>query len=440
MTGKFGWIPYNCDPEHKKQLEKSKSKPKRTTAEDEKKERARDLARIRQKRHRDKIKAANCHSQMFVQGSSIGSSLEPQDDDSMSLDHSRTHSSEASISPSPIFSTVAPNPFLPNAPTSETPCHPPSNTPPPPPTTYRTMHILYVPDPTRYMGDIVPAQTQIGWNTFHISDSELALVTNMQGLVLHKIKKTKKRNKATNPSPLQYPHEVLMQEWLYIALAICRTRHPDSTPVYSLEVIPWDDFKNSWILADPPSPDMNHLIQHCDIFLGGIDWTIDYSDEKSGYGLPLHQLDRYREQMNLLELETRVWPTPNQVDLMANKVSLIKHLDWIAGKLGSPRPKTVVLTKGGPIPANTVLKRTHSDGELHVQIPGQHERTWNQLDDGPDGALWFSQEYVALLREVGEWRVVMAGGKIIYIVHTASNGGSWNFLDMNKHLSLRELR
>ncbi|KAF8803062.1 hypothetical protein BYT27DRAFT_7022633, partial [Phlegmacium glaucopus] len=78
----------------------------------------------------------------------------------------------------------------------------------------------------------------------------------------------------------------------------------DSTPVYSLEVIPWDDFKNSWILADPPSPDMNHLIQHCDIFLGGIDWTIDYSDEKSGYGLPLHQLDRYREQMNLLELET----------------------------------------------------------------------------------------------------------------------------------------
>ncbi|KAF8803061.1 hypothetical protein BYT27DRAFT_7110489 [Phlegmacium glaucopus] len=125
---------------------------------------------------------------------------------------------------------------------------------------------------------------------------------------------------------------------------------------------------------------------------------------------------------------------------MANKVSLIKHLDWIAGKLGSPRPKTVVLTKGGPIPANTVLKRTHSDGELHVQIPGQHERTWNQLDDGPDGALWFSQEYVALLREVGEWRVVMAGGKIVYIVHTASNGGSWNFLDMNKHLSLRELR
>ncbi|KAF8815619.1 hypothetical protein BYT27DRAFT_7213050 [Phlegmacium glaucopus] len=154
-----------------------------------------------------------------------------------------------------------------------------------------------------------------------------------------------------------------------------------------------------------------------------INWTIDYLDKKSGYGLPLQQLDRYWEQMNLLELETRVWPTPNHVN-----------------KLGSPRPKTVVLMKGGPIPANTVLKRTHSDGELHVQIPGQHERTWNQLDDGPDGALWFSQEYVALLREVGEWRVVMAGVKIVYIVHTASNGGSWSFLDMNRHLSLRELR
>lgn len=125
--------------------------------------------------------------------------------------------------------------------------------------------------------------------------------------------------------------------------------------------------------------------------------------------------------MSLLELETHVWPTLNHVKLMGNKLQLIPHLDWIVEKLGSPRPTTVILRKGDPVPQDAVLKRTHSDQQEHVCIPGQYEGVLDELDEGPDGAARFSQDYAHLLCQVGEWRVVMAGGCIIYVLYTVFN-------------------
>jgi hypothetical protein len=146
--------------------------------------------------------------------------------------------------------------------------------------------------------------------------------------------------------------------------------------------------------------------------------------------------------MSLLELETQVWPTPNHVKLMGNKVQLIEHLDWIAEKLGSPRPRTVILKKGDPVPENAVLKRTHSDQHQHVRIPGHYEGVWDELDEGPDGAVWFAQEYADLLRQVGEWRVVMAGGRIIYVLHTKFDPTNkvWGYTNVHGYLSLNEMR
>ena len=141
--------------------------------------------------------------------------------------------------------------------------------------------------------------------------------------------------------------------------------------------------------------------------------------------------------MSLLELETHVWPTPSHVKLMGNKLELIAHLDWIAGKLGSPRPKTVILGKGDPIPNNVVLKRTHSELQKHVLFPGDN---FDDLDNGPDGARWFAQDYVDLLRQVGEWRVVMAAGSIIYVIHTAFVSKYWKYSNVNAYLSLSEMR
>ena len=52
--------------------------------------------------------------------------------------------------------------------------------------------------------------------------------------------------------------------------------HLDSTPVFSLQVIPCEEFKEGWVLADPSHYDMGELLESCNVFLGGIDWTIDY--------------------------------------------------------------------------------------------------------------------------------------------------------------------
>lgn len=127
---------------------------------------------------------------------------------------------------------------------------------------------------------------------------------------------------------------------------------------------------------------------------------------------------------------------------MGNKLELIRHLDSIARMLGSPRPNTVIWRKGDPLPEKTVLKRTHSDQQLHVLMHREALLKLNTLDDGPDGAQWFAQDYVDLLCKVGEWKVVMAGGSIIYVVHAVYKPKSknWAYNDIKGYLSLREMR
>jgi hypothetical protein len=146
--------------------------------------------------------------------------------------------------------------------------------------------------------------------------------------------------------------------------------------------------------------------------------------------------------MSVLQMEAQVWPTPNHVKLMGNKLELIKHLDLVARKLETPRPKTFILRKGDLIPKDAVLKRTHSDAHQHVLLPGKYVGMWDELDEDLDGAQWFAQEYVSLLRKVGEWRCIMAGGRIMYVIHTAydSHTSGWRYMDVREHPSLSELR
>jgi hypothetical protein len=145
--------------------------------------------------------------------------------------------------------------------------------------------------------------------------------------------------------------------------------------------------------------------------------------------------------MLLLEAEITVWPTPIHVKDLAYKVSLIESLDWIAEKMKSPRPKTVTLTRGDPIPDNVVLKRTHSDQNQHVRLPGKFNG-WDELEEGSEGGVWFSQDYVDLLEKLGEWRVIMAGGEITYVIHTVYNTveETWSYDIVDDYISLRSLR
>ena len=84
----------------------------------------------------------------------------------------------------------------------------------------------------------------------------------------------------------------------------------------------------------------------------------------------------------------------------------------------------------------------HSDQQQHVRIPGKYKGVWDELDEGPEGAVWFTQDYTDLLRQVGEWRVIMTGGTIIYVLHTAfnSNAEAWCYTDVHEYLSLSELQ
>jgi hypothetical protein len=113
---------------------------------------------------------------------------------------------EAQISPSHLHSIERPSP---------TPMHSPlmnSNRSPAtisdvPPASYKTKRVVYVPDPTQYISKRSLASKQIGWRTFRLSVKELALVKKLEGLVVFKGKKIKEASH-------QYPHEVLMHEWV----------------------------------------------------------------------------------------------------------------------------------------------------------------------------------------------------------------------------------
>lgn len=128
-------------------------------------EKKREQARIRQQRVRDKrkanIKADPSHHTKFVQGSSTGSGsiLEPQNDD-MEVDQ-------------PL---------------------------------YQTKHIVFVPDPSLYVGTLSQADERIGWRRFDISDEEYETVKKMEGLSLFRFEKKGK--------VLEYPNKVVMQEWV----------------------------------------------------------------------------------------------------------------------------------------------------------------------------------------------------------------------------------
>ena len=118
------------------------------------------------------------------------------------------------------------------------------------------------------------------------------------------------------------------------------------------------------------------------------------------------------------------WPSVHQMNSIGAKHQLIFHLDIIAGTITHTfRPATKQLIPGDPIPANAVIKRSHSDCGQHVIMPDESGRDWesiNQMPHVPD-AIWFAQVYVPTLRTLGEWRVFIIGGHPAFVVHTRYN-------------------
>ena len=76
-----------------------------------------------------------------------------------------------------------------------------------PPTFYQMKRMIYVPDPTRHLSSSSVASRHVGWHNFCISKKEYAKVKKLLGLAWFK----RKPSKEASP---QYPHEVLMHEWV----------------------------------------------------------------------------------------------------------------------------------------------------------------------------------------------------------------------------------
>lgn len=147
--------------------------------------------------------------------------------------------------------------------------------------------------------------------------------------------------------------------------------------------------------------------------------------------------------MELLENHTTFWPPRIQMQELSNKVNLMKRLDYISEAMETGRPKTTKLRSNKPLPEGTVIKRTHSDCGTHVFIPGEDESmTWDDLDQGPPGSSWMSQDYAVHLRNLGEWRAIVVDGKLLYVVHTVYNRskGIWKWKKVDRYCSLDEIR
>lgn len=163
--------------------------------------------------------------------------------------------------------------------------------------------------------------------------------------------------------------------------------------------------------------------------INGCSNAVTKSDEEA-YGFTASNIDSFLVNYKSLCRHTYIWPPNDQASTVGSKWQLIENLDIIASRHNQLRPKSVLLEDGATIPANTVVKRTHSESGNHIILPKDGEkRNWDYLRDNSDipRCRWFAQTYVDLLHYFGEWRVVMMGGEVAYTVHTvqAQSNGVW---------------
>lgn len=147
--------------------------------------------------------------------------------------------------------------------------------------------------------------------------------------------------------------------------------------------------------------------------------------------------------MKVLREVVQMWPPQEQVQ---TKWDLIQKLDLVAARQTfSARPRTRPLTNGEPLNNQMVLKRTHSDMGRHVILPEDdlNRRNWEYLlNMEVPGCLWLGQSHIPTLAKLGEWRVFLVAGQIVYTVHTVYNLAkkTWSWDVPTTYYSLSKLK
>ena len=169
-------------------------------------------------------------------------------------------------------------------------------------------------------------------------------------------------------------------------------------------------------------------------------------DRNTQYGLTTTNVRQYLDNLHTLSRVIHIWPHQDHVNTIASKWELSQSLDIIAQeRTNTARPRTRLVVDGERIVNAMVLKRTHSDAGEHVIIPSDvYKRNWDYLRGQLDvrGSQWMVQSFVEHLPKLGEWRVFLVGGKVVYTVHTLKNQDrkTWYWDVAHTYYTLEELR
>jgi len=151
--------------------------------------------------------------------------------------------------------------------------------------------------------------------------------------------------------------------------------------------------------------------------------------------------DRFIDAYTDLSHRLLVWPPISEMEREGLKHQWVRQLDQIAKVLNTPRPITLAVTEDSiPTEGKWVLKREFSANCEHVETVDLDNMTEAAIKSlgpirravGDDDFKWIIQSYQPLLRQWGEWRVLLIGGRTRYIILTTKSreerrdGWDWN--------------
>ncbi|PVF91338.1 hypothetical protein CPB86DRAFT_878579 [Serendipita vermifera] len=120
----------------------------------------------------------------------------------------------------------------------------------------------------------------------------------------------------------------------------------------------------------------------------------------------------------------KFWPSIEESWQHGDKWLQVQRLEQIAREITlTPRPLSCLIDKGSfPTGSSIVVKRTYSDRSNHVVVGPQKKDVNRCKRDTPAHTMWFQQDLVESLIQIGEMRVgVTEGSQIVFRTHTRPN-------------------
>jgi hypothetical protein len=157
-------------------------------------------------------------------------------------------------------------------------------------------------------------------------------------------------------------------------------------------------------------------------------------------GLDKSNIDEF--WINLFELSEKICMFPHPQDLLSSACKVLRDNDLMIAATSAtltPFPRTITLNNMGDLrdqSANrgVVIKRDFSDSSTCTFLPGKHrsrlvESKYLETQDSYEGIKklpcpsWIAQPYIPALVDKGELRAYVAGGKLMYSIHTWESNG-----------------